>query len=141
MRPLREAARGAHVDANLHRVTTSLDGKVENESDEPPRALRAIGEHIYIQRLRVTESKGGIIFPASFAPSKRFSARERINAVPEIFHAIILSCGPRVRELSQGDEIIVYSFSSGSDLYTGVNVGEKDRMFIEPNDVVCAVER
>ena len=141
MRPLREAAKGAHVDANLHRVTTRLDGKLVNESDEPPQALRAIGEHIYIQRLRVAESKGGIIFPQSFSPSKKFSARERLNAVPEMFHATVLSCGPRVRELSQGDEIIVYSFARDESLYTGVSVGERDRMFIESDDVVCAVDR
>lgn len=141
MRPLSQSAKGAHVDANLHRVTTRLDGKVADESDDAPRALRAIGEHIYIQRLRVTESKGGIIFPASFSPTKKFSARERLNAVPELFHAIVLSAGPRVRELSQGDEIIVYSFSRGDDLYTGTGVGEKGRMFIESDDVVCAVDR
>ena len=141
MRPLRESAKGAHVDANLHRVTTRLDGKLTDDSDDAPRALRAIGNHIYIQRLRVAESKGGIIFPATFSLSKKFSARERLNSVPELFHAIVLSCGPRVRELSQGDEIIVYSFARDESLYTGVSVGEKDRMFIEPDDVVCAVER
>lgn len=141
MRPLGTKAKGAHVDANQHRVTTRLDGKLADESDEAPRALRAIGKHIYIQRLRVAESAGGIIFPATFSLSKKFSARERLNSVPELFHAIVLSCGPRVRELSQGDEIIVYSFARDESLYTGVSVGEKDRMFIEPDDVVCAVER
>ena len=95
MRPLREAAKGAHVDANQHRVTTRLDGLVVDESDDAPR----------------------------------------------LFHAIVLSCGPRVRELSQGDEIIVYSFARDESLYTGVSVGEKDRMFIEPDDVVFAIDR
>lgn len=141
MRPLREPAKGAHLDINAHRVTTRLDGKVVDESDDAPRALRAIGEHIYIQRLRVAESKGGILFPSTFRLKKQFSARERINSVPDLFHAIVLSCGPRVRELSQGDEIIVYSFARDEQLYTGVSVGEKDRMFIGPGDVVCAIDR
>ncbi len=152
MRPLAEQATGAHIDANKHRVITYLDGKVvgidgptETLTGEPntfgPQVLRAIGEHIYIQRLRVAESKGGIIFPETFSLRKKFSARERLNSVPELFHAIVLSCGPRVRELSQGDEIIVYSFAKDEHLYTGLSVGEKDRMFIGPDDVVCAVDR
>ncbi len=141
MRPLAERAKGAHVDANRHRLTTRLDGKLADDTAEPPRALRAIGEHIYIQRLRVAESKGGIIFPATFSLRKKFSARERLNSVPEMFHAIVLSCGPRVRELSQGDEILVYSFAKDETLYTGVSVGEKDRLFIEPDDVVFAIDR
>jgi hypothetical protein len=141
MRPLSEKAHGAHIDANLHRVTTRLDGKVVSDADDAPQALRAIGEHIYIQRLRVAESKGGIIFPETFSLRKKFSARERLNSVPELFHAIVLSVGPRVRELAQGNEIIVYSFAKDEHLYTGTSVGEKDRMFIGPEDVVCAVER
>jgi co-chaperonin GroES (HSP10) len=141
MRPLAEQAKGAHIDANQHRATTRLDGKVVDDAPEEPWALRAIGDHIYIQRLRVAESKGGIIFPETFSLRKKFSARERLNSVPELFHAIVLSAGPRVRELSQGDEIIVYSFAGDESLYTGVSVGEKNRMFITPNDVVCAVER
>lgn len=141
MRPLSQAAKGAHVDANRHRVTTRLDGKLVDDATEAPQALRAIGDHIYIQRLRVAESKGGIIFPETFSLSKKFSARERLNSVPELFHAIVLSVGPRVRELSQGDEIIVYSFARDESLYTGISVGERDRMFIQPDDVVCAVER
>jgi co-chaperonin GroES (HSP10) len=155
VRPLSEQAKGAHVDIPSHRVITVIDGKVAAiEGGEPltgepctftppPRAIRPLHDRIYIQKLRVAESKGGIIFPETFKLRKQFSARERLNSVPDLFHAIVLACGPDVRELSQGDEIIVYSFadSDGSKMYTGDSVGEKDRMFIGPDDVVCAVDR
>lgn len=136
--------RAAKIDPHAHRVTTILDGKlVEDDPDAPRRAIRPLHDRIYIQRLRVAESSGGIIFPATFRLKKQFSARERLNSVPDLFHAIVLAVGPDVRELSQGDEVIVYSFadSDGSKMYTGESVGEKDRLFIGPDDVVCAVER
>lgn len=146
MRPLSEQAKGAHVDIPSHQVKTVLDGKVapiDGAPIENPRAIRPLHDRIYIQKLRVAESKGGIIFPETFKLRKQFSARERLNSVPDLFHAIVLACGPDVRELAQGDEIIVYSFadSDGSKMYTGESVGEKDRMFIGPDDVVCAVDR
>ena len=129
----------SHTD---HRQTIALDGKVE--TFEPgPDTIRPLGDNIYIQRVRVEESRGGIIFPSTFRLKKQFSARERLNAVPDLFHAFVLAIGPDVRELSQGDEIIVHAYAEGNvnTLWTGTSVGEKDRMFIKPNDVVCAVER
>jgi co-chaperonin GroES (HSP10) len=143
VRPLGEPAKGSRVNLDDHRTKTALDGKLADVPVENPRAVRPLGSRIYIQRLRVAESKGGIIFPETFKLRKQFSARERLNSVPDLFHAIVLACGPDVRELKQGDEIIVYSFadSDGSKMYTGESAGEKDRLFIEPDDVVCAVDR
>jgi hypothetical protein len=45
--------------------------------------------------------------------------------------------------LNQGDEILVWTYAAGdgSKLYTGDSVGEKDKMFVRMDDVVCAVER
>ncbi len=126
-----------------HRQTNALDGKLEEPDLDGPRAIRPLHDRIYIQRVRVKESAGGILFPATFRQAKQFSARERMNAIPDVFHAYVLAVGPDVRELARGDEIVVFAYAEGdgSKLYTGDSSGEKDRMFIGPDDVVCAVDR
>jgi co-chaperonin GroES (HSP10) len=125
-----------------YRVASGLDGPVEEivEEEGTRTAIRPLRDRLYVQRLFVASSKGGIIFPKAFKFG--FSARQKINAISDVFRARVLAIGPEVRELVVGDEILVHSYADGdgSTLWTGVSVGEKDRMFIEFKDVVCGVE-
>jgi co-chaperonin GroES (HSP10) len=108
-----------------------------------PNVIRPMGDRLYVQRIRETVTAGGIVLPETFKAGKNgFSARQKMNAVKDTFHARVLATGPDVRELAQGDEVIVYSFADGdgSKLYTGDAVGEKDKLFIKMDDVVCAVD-
>ncbi len=107
-----------------------------------PNVIRPLRDQLYVQRLRESVSAGGIIFPETFSPKKKFGARERMNAVPDHFRAKVLATGPDVRELAQGDEVLVWSYADGdgSKLWTGEGVGEKDKLFIKADDVVCALE-
>jgi co-chaperonin GroES (HSP10) len=108
-----------------------------------PNVIRPLLDNIYVQRLKPSVSPGGIIFPETFKAGKNGrSARQKFAAIPDLFHARVLAVGPDVRELAQGDEVIVYSYadSDGSKVFTGESVGEKDKFFIKPGDVVCAVE-
>ncbi len=108
-----------------------------------PNVIRPLGDRIYIQRIRPTMTPGGLHLPATFKAGKNGrSKREEMNAIPDTFYATVLAVGPDVRELAQGDGVIVYSYadSDGSKVFTGDSVGEKDRLFIRPGDVVCAVD-
>lgn len=110
-----------------------------------PNVIRPLRDQLYVQRLKQTHYEGGVILkPETFKAGKNgFSAREKMNGIPDYFPAKVLATGPDVRELSQGDEVLVWSYADGdgSKLYTGESVGEKDKMFIKMDDVVCAVER
>lgn len=113
------------------------------DGDETPRCIVPLRDRLYVQRLREKVSAGGIHFPETFRAGRHgHSAREKMNAVRDTFHAKVLAVGPDVRELTQGDEVVVYSFAEGdgTKLYTGDSVGERDRMFIGIDDVVCAID-
>lgn len=107
-----------------------------------------IGSWIYVERIREKVSSGGIHLPETFRAGKSgLSARERINAIRDHFLVRVLATGPDVQKseaagLFQGDHALIWSYAEGdgSKLYTGESVGEKDRLFIKPNDVVCAVD-
>ncbi len=107
-------------------------------------AIKPLRDRIYIRKIRETVSSGGIVFPETFRAGKSgHSARLKMNAIQDTFHATVLAVGPESRELAPGDEVIVYSYAEGdgSKLFTGESVGEKDCLFIGPDDVVCAVDR
>ena len=107
-----------------------------------------IGSWIYVERIPEKVSPGGILIPETFRAGKSgLSARERINAIKDHFLVRVLATGPEVQKseahgLFQGDHALVWSYAAGdgSKLYTGESVGEKHRLFIKPNDVVCAVD-
>lgn len=108
-----------------------------------PNVIRPLRDQLYVQRIRETASAGGIILPETFKAGKNgFSARQKMNAVPDHYRARVLATGPDVRELAQGDEVLVWSYADGdgSKLYTGEGVGEKDKLFIKMDDVVCAID-
>jgi co-chaperonin GroES (HSP10) len=119
----------------------------EADLDEP-LTISPIRDWLYVERLREKESPGGIIFPETFKTGKGgFSAREKMNAVKDHFMVRVLATGPEVQRsevsgLFQGDHALVWSYAAGdgSKLFTGESVGERDRLFIKPNDVVCAVD-
>jgi co-chaperonin GroES (HSP10) len=110
-----------------------------------PNVIRPLRDQLYVERIRESHYANGVILkPETFKAGKNgFSARERVNGVADYFPARVLACGPDVRELSQGDEVLVWSYAEGdgSKLYTGESVGEKNKLFIKLDDVVCAVER
>ncbi len=107
-----------------------------------------IRDWLYVERIPERTSPGGIHLVETFRAGKSgLSARERMNAVKDHFMVRVLATGPDVQKseaagLFQGDFALVWSFAGGdgSKLMTGENVGEKDRLFIKPNDVVCAVD-
>ncbi len=107
-----------------------------------------IGTWIYVERIPEKVSPGGIHIPETFRAGKSgLSARERINSIKDHFLVRVLATGPEVQKseahgLFQGDHALVWSYAAGdgSKLYTGESVGEKHRLFIKPNDVVCAVD-
>ncbi len=110
-----------------------------------PNVIRPLRDQLYVQRIAETHYTGGVILkPGTFKAGKNgFSARERMNGVADYFAARVLAIGPDVRELSQGDEVLVWSYAEGdgTKLMTGDSVGEKDKMFVKMADVVCAIER
>jgi hypothetical protein len=108
-----------------------------------PNVIRPTGSNIYIQRIRPKMTPGGLHLPETFKAGKNGrSKREEFAAIPDTFHAHVLAVGPDVRELAQGDEVIVFSYadSDGSKVFTGESVGEKDKIFIKPDDIVCVVD-
>ncbi len=108
-----------------------------------PNVIRPLRDGLYVERMRETVTQGGIVLPETFKAGKNgFSARQKMNAVADHFRAKVLAVGPDVRELSQGDEILVWAFAEGdgSKLYTGESVGDKGKLFIKADDVVCALE-
>ena len=101
---------------------------------EEQTAIRPLRDQLYVQRIRATQTEGGILLPASFSPQKKFGARERMNSVPDYFLAKVLAVGPEERSgLQPGDHTYVWSYADGdgSKLYTGESVGEKDKLFIK----------
>jgi hypothetical protein len=63
-------------------------------------------------------------------------------ATRDYFPAEVLAVGPEVRELKSGDHVLVHTWAEGdgSKLYTGDSLGEKDRLILKPNDILCAIE-
>lgn len=105
--------------------------------------MKPLGSRLYVERIRPAVTPGGIHLPETFKAGKHgSSARQKVNAIEDTFRATVLAIGPDVRELSPGDIVVVFSFAEGdgSKLYTGESVGEKGRMFIGLDDVVCAIE-
>lgn len=135
-----------------YRAVKGLDGAVEPVALAPVlRGVSPIRDNIYIQPLRVTESAGGIHFPATFKAGKGggFSARERINAVQDLYRARVLAVGPDTtllrdsdqRPVQAGDEILVWAFNGNGDdskLWTGIEAG--GGKFIKPDDIVARIE-
>lgn len=103
--------------------------------------IRPLRDLLYVERLRPKMTPGGLHLPETFKAGRTgHSAREKMNAISDTFPARVLAVGPQVREVEPGDEILVLTFADGdgSKLWTGENVGERDRMFIKPDDIVCA---
>ncbi len=104
--------------------------------------IRPLRDLLYVEKIRPTHSPGGLLhLPSTFRAGKGgHSAREKMNATADHFPAKVLAVGPQVREVKPGDTVLVWTFAEGdgSKLWTGDSVGEKDRLFIKPDDIVCA---
>lgn len=106
------------------------------------RVVRPLGDWIFIEKITPKMTPGGIHIPATFNHKHRASLKH--GAVTDYFRARILARGPRVpAEVEQFDEVMVYTYAEGTGerLYTGEDSGERGRMFIKPDDIICAVER
>ena len=107
-------------------------GAPQGPSTDDPNVIRPLRDQLYVQRVRPTQTEGGIVLPATF--NYRFSARQKMNAVPDYFLAKVLAVGPEERSgLQPGDHTFVWSYADGdgSKLYVGESVGERDRLFIK----------
>lgn len=114
------------------------------EAEPITTAVRPLRNLVYVEKIVRERAAGGLWVPSTFKAGKHgHSARLKMAATPDYFPARVLSCGPDVREIAPGDEVLVYTFAEGdgTKLYTGENVGEAKRMVIMyPNDILCAVE-
>ncbi len=111
---------------------------------------RVVGERIYVQRIRETQSKGGILFPQTFKAGKSgHSARLKMNAVRDLFRARVLAkgqcrkCGRErhacdLADVNVGDIVLVYSYADGdgSTLFSGQWFG--DEGFLKVGDFIAA---
>lgn len=107
--------------------------------------IRPIGARMYVERVKETHWRDSIVLkPETFAPQKKFGARERMNAIPDFFLAKVLAVGPEEKSgLQPGDHTLVWSYADGdgSKLYTGESVGEKGRLFINGEEAGGAGEK
>jgi len=80
---------------------------------------------------RETVTAGGIIIPAT--------TQSRAKTKSDLWRGRVLAVGPKVRDLSPGDDVIVHTWADGdgSKLYSGENVGGH-RQFIREGDIACA---
>lgn len=115
--------------------------------------LRPLRNLVHVERLPdightrengETRTAGGIIVPETYeAPGRKKAVNK-----PDSFRARVLAVGPRVPagELSEGDEVVVLTWSENSDgtrrgLYTGIDA-PGDTLLIEyPTDIECALVR
>jgi len=115
----------------------------EDPVNEPiTTAVKPLRNLVYVEKIRRTRSGGGIEIPI-FGAFCGHSAKKKMAATPDYFPARVLAIGPDVKEIKPGDEVLVYTFAEGdgSKLYTGENVGERERLMVMyPNDVLCVVE-
>ncbi len=118
------------------------------EADLETLTVVPIRDWLYVERIKETKTTGGILLPETFKAGKSgLSARQKMNAIKDHFLVKVLATGPEVQKseasgLFQGDHALVWSYAEGdgSKLFTGETGGEKDRLFIKPGDVVCAVD-
>ena len=99
-----------------------------------------IEDRILVTRLEghgiETVSPGGIIIPATAEKSVRTKA--------DYFRARVDALGPEAErafngDLKPGDEVLVYAYSgTEQSVFTGRNA-EGVGLFIEPDDILCAV--
>ena len=97
-------------------------------------------DRIHVQRLEghglETVSAGGIIIPATVGKS--------VQNKPDYFRARVLSMGPEAErvlgaELKPGDEVLVYTYhGTAEQTFVGEKDG-RDRLFVRPDDILCAV--
>lgn len=102
--------------------------------NDSPDFIRPLRAQMYVERVVETHWRDTIIIkPETFAQTKRFSAREKFNAIPDYYLAKVLAVGPEERSgLQPGDHTMVWSYADGdgSVLYSGKSVGERGRLFI-----------
>jgi co-chaperonin GroES (HSP10) len=105
-------------------------------------AVKPLRDLVYVEKIEPEVLASGIILPTKGA-FMGHSARMKMNATPDYFHAKVIAIGPDVKELALGDEVYVHTFAEGdgSKLYTGENVGEKRRLLVKyPDDILCALD-
>ncbi len=110
--------------------------------------ISPIRDWLYVERQRQKVTPGGILLPDTFKAGKSgFSARQKMNAVADYFLAKVIATGPEVSKsevagLGQDDHCFVWSYADGdgSKLFVGESVGERDRIFVKPKDILCAVD-
>jgi co-chaperonin GroES (HSP10) len=96
---------------------------------------------VYVERVRQETSEGGIVLIQDY--KARRGKRLTMQAQPDMWRGRVLAVGPKVPDLLEGHEVLVYNWADdpGQQLFTGVSAGEKDRVFVRyPDDLVCALE-
>lgn len=108
--------------------------------------LRPTRNNVYVEKIALETTKGGIVLPI-FGAFMGHSARKKTAATPDYFKARVLAVGPEVRDIVEGDEVIIHTYAEGggTKLFTGENVGEKRRLMVKADtvdtkgDILCVV--
>ena len=103
---------------------------------------------VLVERIREEMSSGGIVLPQAF---KRKHPTDKHRVQPDYWRGRVQAIGPEVRELAEGDEVLIVTWADEGHggLYTGVDARTggpatpfSPRVLVEyPEDIVCAVER
>lgn len=104
---------------------------------EPSSQIKPLRDFLLVERLeghgveRVT--KGGIVIPAT--------NEARAKTKNDYFRARVIAVGPDVKDPPnpETEHVLVYTWAGDETLYTGIHAG-RNRLFIRPDDIVCAVD-
>lgn len=111
--------------------------------------LRPLRDLIQVERLpdlgRTRDGDGNEVTARGIVIPQDYKARGSAKAVnkADFFRARVLAVGPKVRDVSAGDEVLVLTWGANPDgsrrsLYAGVD-GPDGTLFITPDDLVCGV--
>jgi len=106
--------------------------------------MKPLRNLVLVERMRERQSPGGIHFPRAF---KRKHPSEKHKYVPDYWRGKVKAIGPKVTELKEGDEVLIYTWSENGKgqlhmgLYTGIPTGRgEDLVLVEyPDDIICAI--
>lgn len=111
--------------------------------------LRPLRDLIQVERLpdlgRTRDADGNEVTAAGLVIPQDYAARGSVKAVnkADYFRARVLAVGPKVRDVSVGDEVLVMTWGAEADgtrrsLYVGID-GPDGTLLVTPNDLVCGV--
>lgn len=105
-------------------------------------AVHPLRDLVLVERIRETETRGGIFIPQTFG-TKSGAVAAKLVAKGDHWRGRVKAVGPMVRDLKAGDEVLVYVYADDVDSSRGLFSGDRTGAgtFVRwPEDIVCAVE-